>query len=148
MPGCKHFQDWCHNFLEQSTKAPTIILSSMHSSNPSLEHFLSSIWKQSYQESILWILAKSPPKEISSPKRLIYLLLEDLDNKSLHANICGQRYKTWNSCIKDAIDFDDVYVIYGNVDKQVTNINRLVYYAKQSQYSFPPPRNKKWCDFE
>ena len=54
-----------------------------------------------------------------SSQRLISLFLDGLENKSLHANLYGKKHDTLNECIKDAIDFDDNYEIYGNVDKKI-----------------------------
>ena len=40
-------------------------------------------------------------------------------NKSLHANLHEKWHETLNKFIKDAIDFDDYYEIYENVDKKI-----------------------------
>ena len=53
--------------------------------------------------------------------RLISLFLEGLSNKSLHANLYGQKHDTLNECIKDAIDLDDNCELFGNVDKKVNS---------------------------
>ena len=54
-----------------------------------------------------------------SSQRLISLFLEGLKNKSLHANIYAKKHDTLNKSIKDAIDFNDNYKIYENVDKKI-----------------------------
>ena len=54
-----------------------------------------------------------------SSQRLISLFLEGLKNKSLHANLYGEKHDTLNECIKDAIGFNKNYKIYGNVDKKI-----------------------------
>ena len=53
--------------------------------------------------------------------RLISLSLEGLSNKSLHANLYGQKHDTLNECIKDAINLDDNCELYGNFDKKVNS---------------------------
>ena len=56
--------------------------------------------------------------EMPSSQRLVSIFLEGLANKSLHANLpCfAKKHNTLNSCIKDAIDFDDNCEIFGNVN--------------------------------
>ena len=67
------------------------------------------------QQYIFQCLARDMPR----PARLISLFLEGLSNKSLHANLYGQKHDTLNKCIKDAINRDDNCEVFGNVNKKV-----------------------------
>ena len=61
-------------------------------------------------------IARCPEGEMPSSQRLVSIFLEGLANKSLHANLYAKKHDTLNSCIKDAIDFDDNCKIFGNVN--------------------------------
>ena len=60
-------------------------------------------------------ISRCPDGEMPGAQRLFSLFLEGLSNKSLHANLYEKRHRALNDCIKDAIDFDDNYELYGNV---------------------------------
>ena len=61
-------------------------------------------------------IARCPEGEMPSSQRLVSIFLEGLSNKLLHANLYAKKHNTLNSCIKDAIDFDDNCEIFGNVN--------------------------------
>ena len=68
---------------------------------------------------LLQYISRGLARNMSSLEKLISLFLEGLLNKSFHASLYGWIHETLNECIKDAIDFDENYKIYGNVDKKI-----------------------------
>ena len=52
-------------------------------------------------------LARCPKEKIPSQERLVYIFLEVLKNKDLHATLYMKHHKNLNQCINDAIDYDD-----------------------------------------
>ena len=60
-----------------------------------------------YANRLRQYISRCPEGEMPSQPRLVLIFLEGMQNKSLHANLYGKKHKTLNSCIKDAIDFED-----------------------------------------
>ena len=68
-------------------------------------------------------IARCSEGEMPSSQRLVSIFLEGLANKSLHANLYAKKHDTLNSCIKDAIDFDDNCKKFHNVNASARSEN-------------------------
>ena len=66
-----------------------------------------------YMSRLRQYVNRCPNDEKSSQGRLIFIFLEGLQNKMLHAHLYARKRTTFQECCMDAMDYDDNFEVAG-----------------------------------